>query len=148
VAGRAPAAEVLASLPKAQAREVSGRTHVVKRGDTLGRIARRYGVSERSLASANGIKARNHLVVGRRLRIPGSVEVAVASDAAARKPPAARAKAAPAAARTYTVRRGDTLSSIARRHGVSLNQLVAANGLNRSAPIRAGQKLRVPGSDG
>jgi membrane-bound lytic murein transglycosylase D len=151
VAGRAPAAQVLASLPKAQTREVHGRTHVVKRGETLSRIARRYGVSERALASANGIKARNVLVVGRRLRIPGSVEVAVASDAAARKPPArARTQPAarPAAAKTYTVRRGDTLSSIARRHGVSLNQLIAANGLSRTDPIRTGQKLRVPGSDG
>jgi len=46
------------------------------------------------------------------------------------------------------VRRGDTVSSIARRHGVSVKDLQAANNLSRSGHIRAGQKLRVPGSDG
>ena len=74
VAGRAPAAQVLASLPQERQREVSGRTYIVKRGDTLSRIATRHGVSTQALASANGIRKPSQLHVGRRLRIPGSVE--------------------------------------------------------------------------
>jgi LysM repeat protein len=109
--------------------------HVVRRGETLASIARRYQVSARSLASANGMSDPNAIRAGQRLAIPGSPRV----DA----PGPARA-----AARTYTVRRGDTMSSIARRHGVSVKDLMAANNLSRAGHIRAGQKLRVPGSDG
>jgi len=45
---------------------------------------------------------------------------------------------------TYTVRRGDTLSTIARRHGVRMSELVALNGLRSRHRIRVGQKLRLP----
>jgi membrane-bound lytic murein transglycosylase D len=145
VAGRPPAAQVLASVPKSQPAAVQGRVHVVKRGETLSRIARRYGVSERALASANKIRNPRSLGVGRRLHIPGAVERTVVEAEVARKPPPARPTA-----RTYTVRRGDTLSAIARRHGVSVQQMIAANGLTSANQIRTGQKLRVPtaGSDG
>lgn len=50
----------------------------------------------------------------------------------------------PAASREYTVAKGDTLSGIARKQGVSLNDLLAANGLSRSATIYVGQVLLVP----
>jgi len=202
VAGRAPAAQVLASIPQQRQTVTTGRTYIVKRGDTLSRIARNHGVSERALASANGIHKRRQLTAGRRLRIPGSVEREIAADEAERRPPvraaastthhtvkrgetlasiarrygvsktalasangvrnpnslkagqrlsipgtgrtAAATPAAKASARTYTVRKGDTLSSIARRHGVSVKDLVAANNLASKGHIRAGQKLRVP----
>ncbi len=144
VDGRAPAAKLLASIPQERRPEqVSGRSHIVERGDTISRIARRYGVSARALASANGIRNPRALPVGRRLRIPGAVEAAIVADSASRRPPA---KAA--VAKTYTVRRGDTLSSIARRHGTSVRQLLAANNIERADRIRAGQKLRVPATGG
>ncbi|MCL4684233.1 LysM peptidoglycan-binding domain-containing protein [Myxococcota bacterium] len=144
VDGRAPAAQLLASIAQERrAEQVSGRTHIVERGDTISRIARRYGVSARALASANGIRNPRALPVGRRLRIPGAVEAAIVADSASRRPPA---KAA--VAKTYTVRRGDTLSSIARRHGTSVRQLLAANNIERADRIRAGQKLRVPATGG
>lgn len=46
---------------------------------------------------------------------------------------------------SYTVRRGDTVSTIARRHGVKTSQLVSLNGLKSKHRIRIGQKLRLPG---
>lgn len=209
VAGRAPAAQILASMPQERRpTQVAGRSYIVKRGDTLSSIARRHGVSQRALASANGIRKPSSIHVGRKLRIPGSVEQEIVADAAERRPPvrpaastahhqvrrgetlasiarrygvstsalasangvrnpdsvrvgqkltipgatrvasAAPTAAAVPAARTYTVRRGDTLSSIARRHGVSLGELLAANNLASPGQIRAGQKLRVPASGG
>ena len=45
---------------------------------------------------------------------------------------------------TYTVRRGDTLSTIARRHGVRMSELVALNGLRSKHRIRIGQKIKLP----
>ena len=142
LAGRPPAAQVLASIPPADRRteQVGNRYHVVKRGETLSRIARRYGVSQRVLARANGLHNPSHLPIGRRLRIPGAVEVAVATDSAARKPPPRRA------ATTYRVRKGDTLSGIARRHGISTARLAAANGLSARSHVRIGQSLDIPGT--
>ena len=48
------------------------------------------------------------------------------------------------AAQSYAVRKSDTLTSIARAHGVTVNQLIAANGLTRSGHLRAGQVLKIP----
>ena len=45
---------------------------------------------------------------------------------------------------THRVRKGQTLSDIARKHGVSLASLRSANGLGRRSTIRAGQTIRVP----
>jgi murein DD-endopeptidase MepM/ murein hydrolase activator NlpD len=45
---------------------------------------------------------------------------------------------------TYVVRKNDTLSSIARSHGISMNQLLEANALSRSGHIRVGQRLKIP----
>jgi LysM repeat protein len=96
----------------------------------LSSLAGRHGVSTRALAAANGIDDPRSLAVGRKLRIPG--------------PGGTRS----IQANTYTVRPGDTLSSIARRHGTSVQQLLAANEIKRADPIRPGQKLRVPASGG
>ncbi len=55
-------------------------------------------------------------------------------------------ESAPARTTVYTVQRGDTLSAIARREGVSLEELLVANNLRRDSTIFAGQELRVPAS--
>jgi membrane-bound lytic murein transglycosylase D len=46
--------------------------------------------------------------------------------------------------RLYRVKKGDTAASIARRHNISLKQLIRANHLNKKATIRIGQKLKIP----
>lgn len=144
VAGRPPAVQVLASIPQERRpTQVSGRSYVVKRGDTLSRIARRHGVSTQALASANGIRKASALPVGRRLRIPGDVETAIVADASERRPPA-RAAASAASQKKHTVRRGETLASIARRYGVTSSSLASANGIHNPNAVRAGQKLTIP----
>ncbi len=144
IAGRPPTAQLLASIAQERRPEqVSGRSHIVRRGDTISRIARRYRVSERALASANGIRNPRALPVGRRLRIPGGVEEAIVADRAQRRPPAQTRTAS-----AYTVRRGDTLSSIAVRHGVSSRALAAANGIDDPRALPVGRKLRIPGPGG
>jgi membrane-bound lytic murein transglycosylase D len=101
--------------------------HQVRRGDTLSGIAQRYGVTVAALQEANGLPGTT-VQSGRTLRIP-----------AERSTPA-RASAA----RSHKVERGQTLTHIARRYGVSLERLRAANGLGRSSSLRAGQVLRIP----
>src|SRR6185436_11784755 len=49
---------------------------------------------------------------------------------------------------THRVRKGETLSHIARRHRVSVERLLAANGMTRASQLRSGQVLRVPTGNG
>jgi membrane-bound lytic murein transglycosylase D len=109
-------------------------THVVRKGDTLWGISRRYGMSVGELARANGISARATLRPGQRLAVRPP-----ASDGRAVTPAAPGEKRQVA----YKVRRGDTLSSIARRFAVSVGDLQAWNGLQGTTAIRAGQRLTV-----
>ncbi|MEB2346054.1 MAG: LysM peptidoglycan-binding domain-containing protein [Deltaproteobacteria bacterium] len=144
VAGRAPAAQILAAIPQERRpSQISGRTYIVKRGDTLSSIARRYGMSTRALASANGIRKPSAIHVGRRLRLPGTVEREIVADAAERRPPRAQPAAAPA---QHEVRRGETLASIARRYGTSAHALASANGIQDPDEVRVGQPLTIPGA--
>ncbi len=107
----------------------SGQVYVVKPGDTLWGIAQRFGVSRYTLAQANGISPRAYVYVGQRLVIPG--------------------RSTPSASRVYVVRRGDTLSGIAARFGVSLSALARANGLTTRSFVYVGQRLVIPsGSTG
>jgi lipoprotein-anchoring transpeptidase ErfK/SrfK len=111
--------------------------YVVRRGDNLARIAARYGTTIRALAAANGIRNVNHVWVGQRLRVPGS------SSSPAPSAPSSGGSAATGA--TYRVRRGDTLSAIAARNGVSMWTLAQHNGISNPSRIYVGQVIRIPG---
>ena len=103
---------------------------VVKPGETLSEIADRHGVSLTRLMQANGISNPNVITAGQSLRLPGSSAAASGS----------------ARGGSVTVQPGDTLSDIADRQGVSLNQLMQANGITNPNILVAGQKLVLPGS--
>jgi len=105
--------------------EVDPVIHIVQRGETAYSIARRYGTSVEAITSANGIVNPNWIYTGQRLIIPtrGSPSTTV-----------------------YTVQRGDTLFSIARRHGTTTNTLAWLNGLSNPNFIWAGQRLRLNSS--
>jgi len=103
------------------ARAGSGRslTHVVRRGDSLWRLASRYGTTVDRIKRDNGMRG-DRLVVGQRLAVRGG------------------------SARSYTVRRGDTLGRIAQAGKVPIDRLLRANGLSRSSTIHPGQVIRFP----
>ena len=106
--------------------------HIVQRGENLFRIALRYGMTAQTIAAANGIANTNHIYVGQRLLIPGHGNT-----------PPTPGQPTPSG-QTYTVRRGDTLSGIARRYGVSMWALARANGIRNPSFIYVGQVLRIP----
>ena len=110
----------------------SSGVHVVRRGENLFRIALRYGTTAQALAAANGLANPNHVYVGQRLVIPGHGTM-----------PPAPAPSTPSG-QTYTVRRGDTLSAIALRYGISTWALAQANGIRNPSFIYVGQVLRIP----
>jgi len=119
-------------------RHADNGTYVVQSNDTLWDIARAFGISVDSLCAANGLGRRTVIQPGQRLQLPsgsaaGETSPSVSSDAAAWSG-------------RYTVRSGDTLSVIASRHRVSVNELRQANGLS-SSRIYPGNTLIVPGSE-
>jgi membrane-bound lytic murein transglycosylase D len=126
-------AERLAQLGPEE--RVTWRRHRVKKGDTVSSLAESYSTTPESIRKANRIKA-NTLRQGSYLIIP-----VVSSEELAPRVAASIADAAKhATADSYS--RTDTLSSIGRRHGVSVKNLMKWN-RKRSAHIRVGERLRV-----
>lgn len=135
--GKADAFRVnYASIPADK--RVTWLIHVVTRGQTLGQIARRYGSSVAALRAANGNVNPRRLQIGQQLVVPrsGAQTTRVASSAGQ-----GTKRTAPGQA-TVTVRRGDTLWSLARRHGVSTTDLMRWNNLS-SSRIHPGDRLTV-----
>jgi len=130
-----------------------GRTAVtVERGETLASIAERYGVTTQDLVRWNRLKS-TRVRHGMRLKVrtPEAVLADQSStdstQIAELKVPKARHskshRASRASGTSHTVRAGETLSGIAREHGVSLAALKRVNGIGGSH-IRAGQRLKLP----
>ncbi|WP_243075238.1 LysM peptidoglycan-binding domain-containing protein [Microbacterium sp. SS28] len=129
-----------AAAPAAPATPVAASgTYTVVAGDTLSAIAKRNGVTVQALFAANGLGWSSIIYPGQKLVLPGG--------ASAVPPAAPAAPAAPAtpvaASGTYTVVAGDTLSAIAKRNGITVQTLFAANGLGWSSIIYPGQKLAL-----
>ena len=120
----------------------SGRTavHVVRRGDTLASIARRLGTDTRTLARLNNMKSGDRLRAGQRLVVAANGSLRSGTTTSG-NPRASSGDAASAHKVTYTVRRGDTLYSVARLLQVTVSQLLSWNGIGRSGTIRPGQRL-------
>lgn len=121
--------------------------HVVKRGETLAKIARKYGVSTDDIKALNDIE--NDVVQrGQLLMIPvvekGSQAASAAKDKAETKQPANAASKAEATPTTYKVRKGDTLGKIADKFGTTVDAIMQANGMSNSE-IKVGQTLQISG---
>ena len=110
--------------------------HVVGRGENLSTIAQRHGLSLQELSAYNGIANPNMVFVGQQLAIPGSGRAPQALTVAA-------SAVLPGNDGYYTVVRGETLSLIARNHGMTTADLMRLNGISDANYIWIGQKLRV-----
>jgi LysM repeat protein len=121
----------------------AGRVHTIKQGETLGAIAQQYGVSLSALARANGLADPNRIVAGKVLAIPGPGAPPPAAPAA----PAAKTGATPSTW-SHQMQTGETLEQVARRFGVSVTALAAANGIANPDFVRSGTVLRIPAATG
>ncbi len=115
--------------------------HTVKKGDTLHKIAKRYGVSANALAVANNINRHSHLKRGSTLSIP--VKGSSLAVAAASRESSADRSSSTKKMSFHVVRSGETAGTIASKHGVTVSQLKSWNNLNKKAMVRAGQKLKL-----
>lgn len=122
------------------------RLHKVRGGETLARIAARYGVALHELAELNDLGTRAKLRAGRLLKLPDVMPRTLASvrNAAAAPAPATTLPVSDAAqAAVYVVRRGDVLSDIAARVGVPGVDLLRLNDIRNPDFIYEGQQLRL-----
>ena len=115
-------------------------------GDTLSRIATRFGVTVSAIMQANAMSNADYIYVGQILRIPttSTVTSVTPSPTKTSAAPAASASQTSPAAKTYTVAAGDTLWSIANKNGVTVAQLQSANKISNPNLIRVGQVLTIP----
>ncbi|REJ82150.1 MAG: LysM peptidoglycan-binding domain-containing protein [Acidobacteria bacterium] len=147
--------------------------HRVASGDTVGSIAARYGTTVAAIQRANNLPRADRIYVGQVLEVPThgagssnwrvrldpaeldgsatSIAVARASsgEASGPEPPAvstAAGAAGDSSLQVHTVRRGEALSSIASRYGVSASLLVRSNDLASPDRIHVGQRLVIPPS--
>ncbi len=118
----------------------SFRTHRVKRGETLQQIARLHRVDLEPILEMNRLERRSRLSIGMELLIPlpnekaGSLAVGL-SDGKGRLPESGEI--------TYTIKKGDTLWSIANEMGVNIGALSTWNNLHPEGRLRPGDKIKI-----
>jgi LysM repeat protein len=146
------------------------RIHRVQSGENLTRIATMYAVTLADLEQANNLTPNATIKIDQVLNIPATKDVVrqpappaakpeqpaakpvlqpIALKAATPAKPAATKPATPKPAaktelKTYTVDKGDTVTYIARRFGVSAEDLIKLNGITQPTKLQAGRKLRIP----
>lgn len=113
--------------------------HVVRRGDNLSSIAKRYGVSIEGLLKLNNLQKKSILRAGQKLRLRGESVEKSASKSGSRLKVSKQARHA-----KHRIARGETLAQIAARYRVNLSRLAKANNLKPSHRVIAGQSLVIP----
>jgi membrane-bound lytic murein transglycosylase D len=128
--------------------------HTVRKGETLGRIAQRYGVRLSDLQRWNGVKS--NIRIGQRLAIHKNGEPSSANRTSSAASSSSTSKTTSATTSNssvssssggylmYTVKKGDTLWEISRKFdGVTLNDIMKLNGFTKSSKILPGKKIKI-----
>jgi LysM repeat protein len=125
-------------VPPPPAPEPATSEYIVAKGDTLGKIAKKNGVTVKALEDANPRVVPTKLKVNQKLVIP------VAAGGAPALATTDMTTATGTSEETYTVKSGDTLTKIAKRYdGLTVKAIESENNLS-TTKIKVGQKLKIP----
>ena len=140
--GEVPAVETPKTVEKqTTASNNSTDIHVVKSGETLNSIARKYHLQLNYLAELNNLSRTANVRVGQRLKIEGDVDSApIKTETVAAKPQATSGRAT----ESYKVKSGESLNLIANRAGMSVSELASLNNLSPRAGLQVGQTIQIP----
>ncbi|MBC7360880.1 MAG: LysM peptidoglycan-binding domain-containing protein [Candidatus Aminicenantes bacterium] len=117
--------------------------HTVKKGETLGLIARRYRTSVKAIVRLNNLKSSTLIYPGQKLKIPGRVQgLAVGDNDGNQTQANSTSSFGSGKIINYVVKPGDTLFQISRTYGVSVEKIRKDNGLE-SDTLSVGQKLTI-----
>ena len=108
--------------------------YTVRKGDNLGKIAAKHGITVDQLKELNNL-TDNNIMVGQSIVVPGDGEQATTK--------AAKAERGKPRTTTHTVRSGETLGAIAEKYGTTVSAIKRASGI-KSDRISIGQKLTIP----
>lgn len=109
-------------VPQAPETPASYITYKIKKGDTLSEIAKKYGTTVSILASINNIKDVDKIYAGDTIKIPTNNSSYI----------------------EYTIKKGDTLSEIAKKYGTTVKKLQSINGIKNANKIYAGDTIKIP----
>jgi N-acetylmuramoyl-L-alanine amidase len=116
-------------------------SYTVKKGDTLFLIAKRFNTSVRDLMALNNMKLGDKLFIGRKIIIPADESQRVMESDKNKTNPERKNKKAPG---YYTVKKGDTLLSIAQKHATTVSALLKANHMKLNDKLLHGQRIKIP----
>lgn len=128
-----PNAQRSASQQEQNSRTTSTTTHIVKQGETLSKIAQKYGLTTSQLARMNGISANSIIRVGQKLKISENTPLPSSNQKVAQKPQEQQ---------LHVVKKGETLWSIAQKYDVTVSQIKNWNNLKNDI-LSPGQTLTI-----
>lgn len=136
-------AAVYRELPRSSRTEWA--RHAVRRGETLGGISKRYGITVADIVTANKLKSKHKLSVGQSLVIPVPMADGRSEKTARKSESSLSSKPLPKAdGKEYTIKSGDTLWDLAKKFGVTTSEIRQANRMGAHDKLAIGKQLVVP----
>lgn len=117
-------------------------THLVKKGETLYGIAKKYQITISELKAANNLSDKDVLKAGQKLVIP-SADIENAATLSSTNSSASTSNSF-SKTETYIVQKGDTLYGIAKKYDIKVSEIYSLNGMSQKDVLKVGQKLKVP----
>ena len=117
-------------------------THLVKKGETLYGIAKKYQITISELKTANNLSDKDVLKAGQKLVIP-SADIENAATLSSTNSSTSTSNSS-SKTETYIVQKGDTLYGIAKKYDIKVSEIYSLNGMSQKDVLKVGQKLKVP----